>query len=70
MIEPNRRELELADCYSYCQEDAHVLAIVLATYREELLKPFDELRQDALAYRDETGARVLGELLKTARGAS
>ncbi len=69
MIEPNRRERALAECYSSCREDARVLAVALASYREELLRPFVELQKDAEAYRDQRAARVLDDLIKTARGA-
>lgn len=73
---PTARECELAalaaDALSepLDSDDIDELARHLAAYREELLKPFVELQRDAVAYRDERGARLLDELIKTARGRS
>jgi len=69
VTEPNRREKDLASCYSSSRDDEHMLSIVLANYREELLRPFIELQRDAEAYRDARAAQLLADLIATARGA-
>lgn len=40
----------------------------LVDLREDLLRPFDELRRDVVALRDDQMATWLGDLLKAARG--
>jgi hypothetical protein len=62
------RERELADCYADGDELAKLYAQMLADYREEILRPFDELRRDMAALGDERVARELDALIRTARG--
>ena len=74
MTLPNRRERSLAsECMDQLEQHASndgpaLIANAFAAYREELLRPFVELRRDAIAYRDMRGARVLEDIIVTARG--
>lgn len=72
MSTPNQRERTLVT--EWLEVDApagqypeHVMRL-LAAYRQELLKPFEELRVDFEALGDERVVRFLDELLVTARG--
>ncbi len=71
---PTERECELAGLIAIGMsepldsDDIDELARWLAAYREELLRPFVELRKDAEAVRDSRAARLLDSLIATARG--
>jgi hypothetical protein len=45
-----------------------LFAGTLARYREELIKPFEELRRDYEALGDKRVERELDDLIRTARG--
>jgi hypothetical protein len=62
---------ECADLvHAHASSDAALfVAQALAAYREELLKPFDELRREMHDVGDDKMVRYLDELLLTARGA-
>jgi hypothetical protein len=45
-----------------------VVAQLLANYREELLRPFEELRRDYEVLGDKRVERELDDLIRTARG--
>jgi hypothetical protein len=63
---PNHREAQLSCMYVItCEQD---LALVLATYREELLKEFGELQKDMHALGDTRMASALKSIIDTARG--
>jgi hypothetical protein len=68
MNKPTSRECEIADVYADSEEAARLYAQMLADFREELLRPFDELLRDCEAMRDERMAKWLDALLRTARG--
>lgn len=62
------RERELADCYADTDELAALYAQMFADYREEILRPFDELLRDFDALHDHRSSKWVRDLLKTARG--
>jgi hypothetical protein len=66
---PSPRELELAELVSETDEMVDMLTRTLVLYREELMRPFDELRRDMVDLGDHRVAAYLDELIKTARGA-
>jgi hypothetical protein len=62
MTLPNRREWELAKTSSGETLEA------LVAYREELLKPFDELRDECRALRDTSMEKRLAQIINMLRG--
>lgn len=65
---PNRREKQLAEAWAPRAPDAEETAALLALYREELLKPIDELRRDLAAYHDHRVVRWLEDTVRMLRG--
>lgn len=78
MTEPNRREQEIVDDkLERISLDAYegrvefvveALEAMLASYRSELLKPFEEMLDDFERMEDERVAKQLREIIQTARG--
>lgn len=68
MPTPNKRERDIIQ--SHGAEDAlrSALLKLLAEYREELLKPFDELHEDCVTLHDASMAKRLREILVMLRG--
>lgn len=65
---PNSQERRRAELYADSPEAEEMLAVMLAEYREELLKPIDEMQRDYESLGDVRVARDLREILKDARG--
>lgn len=64
MTIPNRREVQLANAVGYATEPDELLA----AYRSELLKPFEEMLDDFEQLKDERVAKRLREIISTAKG--
>lgn len=68
MLWPTDRERDLAAWIeAECPEREEVERRLVAL-REDLLRPFDELRRDVEALRDSKMTKWLDDLLRTARG--
>lgn len=67
---PTRHEVELAEAAAVSHVHAIALAKMLAGHREDVLRPFIELRKDFEALGDERVVRLLDELINAARGLS
>ncbi len=67
--DPNRRERELGE-WAYGDDPQHALrhSLRLASYREELLKPFDAMLEDYATLKDQRVVEDLLRILQTARG--
>lgn len=67
-VNPNERERDLARWVHGDSAETVRLAALLAHYREELLRPFDEMRTDYTALGDVRVSDDLSRLLVTSRG--
>lgn len=65
---PTQHEVELAQGAALNETHKYALAELLAQHRENLLRPFEELRRDFEVLGDAKVAKYLDELVKAARG--
>lgn len=70
MTEPTPRERDLAAWIVAERPTLEEVKRCLIELREDTLKPFDAMRDDFQAMRDDKVVRCLDEHLKTARGRS